>query len=274
MSAQHHNSAQGTYLSQSKMRQAAILASKFFQELADLFEQGQEAGLEKRQRLSENGHAVTASNHASEKQTGASSANGKDPSLSKSKALSKKEGGETASKKKTKASKAAAKDGSVVKKPLTAYMLYNNFRRSTLKLEHPEFSIIDISKVIGAEWNAMPDAQKQTWKEKANDLKLDYKIEVCNQKKINEASGVSQGSGTYAAQERSMKELKVKKEGKSSTTKLGDKRSHDGMAVNASANPSKLIHEKQVNDSSSITSLSDNMDQANTQNQDAYSSDV
>jgi len=51
-----------------------------------------------------------------------------------------------------------------MKRPLSAYMLYNNYRRPVLRKEHPgmiilikhlELTLPDVSKVIGEEWNKL-----------------------------------------------------------------------------------------------------------------------
>jgi hypothetical protein len=68
-------------------------------------------------------------------------------------------------------------NGNELKRPLSAYMLYNNHRRPTLRSEHPgksaqsvdvsnqvamslELSLPDLSKLIGDEWKTLSDAQR------------------------------------------------------------------------------------------------------------------
>jgi hypothetical protein len=43
-----------------------------------------------------------------------------------------------------------------------------------------ETSLPEISKIIGLEWKKLTEDQKETWKEKAKTLKLEYDIEVFN----------------------------------------------------------------------------------------------
>jgi len=69
-----------------------------------------------------------------------------------------------------------------VKRPLSAYMLYNNFRRPVLQGEHPDLSLPDLSKLIGEEWKNMSDDQKNIWKEKARGLKLDFEMMMLQMK--------------------------------------------------------------------------------------------
>jgi len=56
--------------------------------------------------------------------------------------------------KKEKPKKKVMKDanGNFLKRPLSAYMLYNNYRRPTLRSEHPDLSLPSLSKLIGEEW--------------------------------------------------------------------------------------------------------------------------
>lgn len=55
----------------------------------------------------------------------------------------------------------AKKDGP--KKPKSGFMFYSQERRVTLKAEQPDLSITDASKVIGAEWKALSDHDKQKY---------------------------------------------------------------------------------------------------------------
>lgn len=73
------------------------------------------------------------------------------------------------SKKKEKTVTADAQ-GNELKKPLSAYMLYNNHRRPTLRAEHPgkchrrltsaELALPDLSKLIGEEWKKLSEPQR------------------------------------------------------------------------------------------------------------------
>lgn len=85
---------------------------------------------------------------------------------------------QTKEEKKEKAKKKVVKDanGNELKRPLSAYMLYNNHRRPTLRSEHPgksiasfttqvlflectctDLSLPDLSKLIGDEWKRLSE---------------------------------------------------------------------------------------------------------------------
>lgn len=81
-----------------------------------------------------------------------------------------------------------------IKKPLSAFMLYTNNRRPIVREEYPgkcidrltnlsaELKLVELSKIIGAEWGKLSETQKSIWTEKAQDLQLQYKIDVFNAK--------------------------------------------------------------------------------------------
>ena len=59
--------------------------------------------------------------------------------------------------------KKAKKPSDGPKKPKSGFMFYSQERRVTLKEEQPSLSITDASKVIGAEWKSLSDADKQKY---------------------------------------------------------------------------------------------------------------
>ena len=61
-----------------------------------------------------------------------------------------------------------------IKKPLSAYMLFNQARNPVIKKENPEMKLVEISKVIGQEWGHLSDSQKAHYIKKAEEAKLDY----------------------------------------------------------------------------------------------------
>lgn len=83
-------------------------------------------------------------------------------------------------------------NGNELKRPLSAYMLYNNHRRPTLRQEHPELSLPDLSKLIGDEWKKLSETQKAIWIEKSREQKLDYDMKTFNANKAQNGDIVTQ----------------------------------------------------------------------------------
>ncbi len=69
-----------------------------------------------------------------------------------------------------------------IKRPMSAYMFYNNHRRPILTREYPELSLIEVSKLIGEEWGKLSEGQKQVFQKKAQENKLEYEIKVAQAK--------------------------------------------------------------------------------------------
>jgi hypothetical protein len=63
------------------------------------------------------------------------------------------------------------------KRPRSAYMYFSNERRVALREEKPGMSITDCSKVIGGEWKALTDEQKQPYAEMASKDRERYNTE-------------------------------------------------------------------------------------------------
>ena len=53
------------------------------------------------------------------------------------------------------------------KRPLTAFMRYSASRRSTIRGENSELSMIQISKIIGEEWRGLSDDGKRPFHDQA-----------------------------------------------------------------------------------------------------------
>ncbi|CAI2369101.1 unnamed protein product [Moneuplotes crassus] len=163
---------------------------------------------------------------------------GEVPSLIKSKGKSSKASkadkdkqDKSAKNKKQKKSK-ADKDPNAPKKPLTAFMLYTNKRRSEVMKANPGMKITEISTIIGKEWKELTEEEKNIWKEKHNDAKLIYELNAFNYKKSktdaanNEVSAKHKKDEHGAAQESTMKTLAGKKR---------KKYSDDGSSIDSSS---------------------------------------
>jgi len=56
------------------------------------------------------------------------------------------------------------------KRGLTSYMLFCREQRNIIKAEHPEFSLVEVSKECGRAWQTLNEDTKAEWKQKAVDL--------------------------------------------------------------------------------------------------------
>lgn len=63
------------------------------------------------------------------------------------------------------------------KKPKSAFIFFSQERRLTLKTERPELGITDASKILGAEWRELTDADKQRFNELASQDRARYNRE-------------------------------------------------------------------------------------------------
>ena len=62
------------------------------------------------------------------------------------------------------------------KRPLTAFMRYSATRRSVIRNENPQHSMIDISKIIGEEWRNLSDDDKRPFHDAAEKDHDIYKV--------------------------------------------------------------------------------------------------
>ncbi|CAI2367848.1 unnamed protein product [Moneuplotes crassus] len=138
--------------------------------------------------------------------------------------------------KKQKKSK-AEKDPNAPKKPLTAFMLYTNKRREEVMKENPGLKITEISSIIGREWKELTEEEKDIWKEKHNDAKLIYELNVFNYKKgkgqlvENEPTYKSKSKGNAEGQKSAMKTMSGKKR---------KKYSEDGSSIESSSEEEEI----------------------------------
>jgi len=151
-----------------------------------------------------------------------------------SKEVAKKE-----SKKDKKAKRAEANDG--LKRPLSAYMLFNNYRRPALREQDPSATLPALSKIIGAEWKGMSEDQKSKWDTQAKNLKLDYEIEKHQIQVKNGGASVGQGQGQVSSA--------VKK-----VEKVGEKRTHEQTRTK-DADSSSLTSNKRARSGSDSSDL-------------------
>jgi high mobility group protein B2 len=94
------------------------------------------------------------------------------------------------------------------KRPLSAYMLWLNSARESIKKENPDFKVTDVAKKGGEIWRGMKD--KSEWEAKAAQMKKLYEAEV----KEFEKNGGDKSSGG--------KKRKAKPAGKAKKSKKND----------------------------------------------------
>uniref|UniRef100_A0A8C7FSD7 FACT complex subunit SSRP1 n=1 Tax=Oncorhynchus kisutch TaxID=8019 RepID=A0A8C7FSD7_ONCKI len=68
------------------------------------------------------------------------------------------------------------KDSGAPKRPMSAYFLWLNASRESIKAEHPGISITEISKRAGEMWRELGKEQKVEWDGKAEEAKKDYEV--------------------------------------------------------------------------------------------------
>ncbi|KAK8812865.1 hypothetical protein WA538_002599, partial [Blastocystis sp. DL] len=70
------------------------------------------------------------------------------------------------------------RDPDLPKKPLTAYMLFNQAKRAEIKSAHPDYSITEISKEIGKMWKDVSEKEKEDLEEQYKKAKEQYDEEM------------------------------------------------------------------------------------------------
>lgn len=75
------------------------------------------------------------------------------------------------------------KDPNAPKRPLSAYFIFSNEIRPTVKKQNPDAKITDMSKIIGDMWKGMDDGKKAKYQKKADTDKERYEKEMAAYKK-------------------------------------------------------------------------------------------
>jgi structure-specific recognition protein 1 len=66
------------------------------------------------------------------------------------------------------------KDPAAPKRPPSNFMLFSKDKRESVKSEHPELKLPEISKVLGQKWRSLSDRKKEKYSKKAKALKEEY----------------------------------------------------------------------------------------------------
>ncbi|KAH8327241.1 hypothetical protein KR074_007955 [Drosophila pseudoananassae] len=95
------------------------------------------------------------------------------------------------------------------KRPLSAYMLWLNSARDSIKREHPGIKVTEVAKKGGELWRAMKD--KSEWEAKAAKAKDDYDRAV-KEYEANGGSSAANGGGKKRAKPAKKASKKSKKD--------------------------------------------------------------
>lgn len=74
--------------------------------------------------------------------------------------------------------KKAAKDPNAPKRPMSAYFLYSNAVRNSVKEQNPEAKFGDIAKIISSQYKALSESELAEWQKKADADKERYQAEM------------------------------------------------------------------------------------------------
>jgi len=72
------------------------------------------------------------------------------------------------------------RDPNAPKKPLTGYIIYCQKEREALKAKHPEMSAKDLTRQLGANWNALSDKQKKKYNDQSAEDKKRYEAQMAD----------------------------------------------------------------------------------------------
>jgi HMG (high mobility group) box len=86
------------------------------------------------------------------------------------------------------APKKAKKDPNAPKKPMSAYMLFSNHIRATVKAENPSTSFGEVAKLISEKYKQLTDQEMAYWNKKADDDKKRYSRDMITFSKADDAN--------------------------------------------------------------------------------------
>jgi len=81
-------------------------------------------------------------------------------------------GGAKGKKKKTK------KDPNAPKRNMSAYFLFSNAMRNTIKAQNPDASFGELAKLISQNYKSLPEKERKKWEKKAEQDKARYSKEM------------------------------------------------------------------------------------------------
>jgi len=60
------------------------------------------------------------------------------------------------------------------KRPLSAFILFSNEIRPSVREENPSSSVVEVAKIIGEKWKSLPESDKRKFQNKAWEEKSKY----------------------------------------------------------------------------------------------------
>eukprot|EP01083_Nonionella_stella_P049199 131218_1 len=113
------------------------------------------------------------------------------------------------------------------KRPLSSFLLYLQEQRSSVREEHPDLAVGEVTKLIGSQWSALTTDQKKPFSDKAESAMTDYKEERKNYERsakfkrykraLNEWNELYKEEYMEQQQERAMRRKQNKKRKKKKT---------------------------------------------------------
>ena len=77
-----------------------------------------------------------------------------------------------------------AKDPNAPKRPMSAYFLFMNDMRSSVREKNPDFGIGDIAKAMGKMWGEISPAEKAKYEKLAAEARKKWETDVAEYNKI------------------------------------------------------------------------------------------
>lgn len=109
----------------------------------------------------------------------------------------------------------------------SAYILFGSDARADIKEAHPEFSMIEVTKEIGARWKAISEADKAVYENMAKEDKKRYDMQMAQYKETGEFTAVEKPSSGLVSSSQSST-IKPDPEGVQEQT---DNSAEDGSAA-------------------------------------------
>ncbi|KAI7904198.1 high mobility group box domain-containing protein, partial [Cokeromyces recurvatus] len=135
--------------------------------------------------------------------------------------------------------KKVEKDPNAPKRNLSSYMLYSQAVRPNMVEKHPDLKAVEIAKLIGEQWNALSDKEKQPYIKQAEKEKVRFVKET----KSYQASLVANNSDASSSDETSTEKRKAEQTTEKKDKKKAKKSSSDEKK-SSSDDKKKSSHKK------------------------------